>query len=318
MIDEGGLMMDEGGLMMDRRRKRGFSIIELMIAMVILGVVTTGVLGVFSSQQQGYIGQKRMLDAQGDARLVGDMIFADVRMAGFMIPTIAGITTGDGGTTGSDRLCVSDSTIMDEAILEDATVRFGGGSFTNDLGAGDGRITISAAERDLDGDGNEDFSAGSGIIIADGTKSHCARITSISSGKLNFAPDTPTGFAAPSATGVAVPAIVYELSGTNLTRNGLLLSPQVEDLQIEFWVDVNGDGVMDMPAEAPIHDLDGYDTRQIRAVRLYVLARTTIEDQDLAAVGTPRPAVANHAAASVSDAFRRRLVWVTAAPRNML
>ena len=54
-----------------------------------LGFIVTG-LAVFSSQQQGYIGQKRMLDTQEDARLVGDMIFADIRMAGFMIPTVGG------------------------------------------------------------------------------------------------------------------------------------------------------------------------------------------------------------------------------------
>lgn len=298
-------------------RREGFSLIELMIAVTVLAVVTSSVLAVFTDQQQAYIGEKRMIDAQGDARLVGDMIFADLRMAGFMIPEIAGVTTGDGGSSAADRLCTSDPGAISDASLDAATGSFDGSSFTVALGAAEDEIRISVAQRDIDGDGAVDFSVGSGIIIADGTKSHCARITSMNSTRIEFTPDTPTGFVAAVATGVAVPAIIYEISGTVLTRNSLQISPQVEDLQIEFGVDADDDGALGV-GEFPIHDLDGFDPAQIRTVRLSVLTRTSLEDEDLAASGPGRQAVANRAAAVSSDAFRRRLVTVTAAPRNML
>jgi prepilin-type N-terminal cleavage/methylation domain-containing protein len=303
--------------MMERRQQSGFSMIELMIALVILAVVTSGVLAVFSSQQQHYIGNKRMLDTQGDARLAIDVIFMDIRMAGFMIPTVAGIATGDGGSGGADRLCSSDYTIISDAILEDATARFDGGSFTNDLSNGEDSISITAAERDIDGNGSADFSLGGGIIIADGTKSHCARITAMSATAIQFTPPTPNAFAAAALTGVAVPAIVYEISGSMINRNSFQLSPQVEDLQIEFAVDANDDGRIDT-GEFPIHDLDGFNPAQIRAVRVSVLMRTTVEEEALADTGGRRQAVANRAAATVTDAFRRRLATVIAAPRNIL
>ena len=45
-------------------------------------------------------------------------------------------------------------------------------------------------------------------------------------------------------TGVAVPAIVYETTAAGLSRNTLLLSSQVEDLQVQYAIDVNSDGLI--------------------------------------------------------------------------
>lgn len=303
--------------MRQRERSSGFSIIELMIAMLVLGVVMVGILNIFSNQKRGYITQKRMLDAQGDARLIGDMMFSDVRMAGFMVPQFTSIASIDGGTSGSDTLCTSDPSVIDDTILDLVNDRFDGASFTSDIGANEDTLLITGAQRDIDGDGNADFTIGNGIIVSDGTKSHCARVTALTSTSVRFAPDTPSGFSASAATGRAVPATIYELSGMQLTRNSLQLSLGVEDIQIEFGIDANDDGQLGV-GEFPIHDLDGFDPAQIRTVRLNVLTRTSSEDEALAASGAGRQAVANRVAASSPDAFRRRLIKVTAAPRNLL
>ena len=302
---------------MGRTRITGFSIIELMVATTILGVVMVIVLNAFSDQKRGYVAQKRMVDAQQDARSIGDMMYSDILMAGFMVPTFASMTSLDGGSGGSDTLCTSNPEIISSTILGLVNERFSGASFASDVGANANSLAMPVAHREIDGDGNADFAIGSGIIVADGTKSHCARVTALTATILRFTPNTPAGFSATAATGRAVPATIYELTGTLLTRNSMQLSPQVEDLQIEYGVDANGDDQLGF-GEFPIHDLDGYDASLIRRVRLSVLTRTSSEDQTLSATSGGRQAVANHAAASSADAFRRRLITLTAAPRNLL
>ena len=113
----------------------------------------------------------------------------------------------------------------------------------------------------------------------------------------------------------AVPAIVYELVGAGLTRNTLPLSGQVEDFQVEYGVDVNDDGQL-AGSEFPLHGMNGRDASLVRRVRLSVLTRTVSEDPALSGAG--RQAVANRNASGTPDAFRRRLVTGTVAPRNLL
>jgi hypothetical protein len=266
------------------------------------------------SQLQTYHSQKRVLDVQEDSRMVADMILLDVRMAGFMVPDIAGVASRDGGNAASDALCVSEWSLMDQDALDDANARFDRAGLVADLGGGAISVDLTAAEMDIDDDGDDDFLVGSGIIVSDGTESHCARITAVGGSVVSFTPRTPAGFLAPAASSRAVPAIVYELNGTSLTRNGLLLSTQVEDLQVEFGVDNDGDDLLGV-GEFPLDTLTGSDHAAIMQVRLSVLTRTSSEDQQLTGAG--RQAVANRAAGAADD-FRRRLVTTTAAPRNLL
>jgi hypothetical protein len=169
----------------------------------------------------------------------------------------------------------------------------------------------------VDGDGNPsgqpDFRVGEGIIIADATSSHCAEITAISGTTIDFTPDTPAGFTATTVSGRAVPAVLYEISGSDLRRNGLRLSTQVEDLQLEFGIDGDGDGQI-VPGEF-VHVLNGQDPLDLLAVRLSVIARADREDDELQTSG--RPAAANRTAGA-ADGFRRRKVIARIVPRNLL
>ena len=81
-----------------------------------------------------------------------------------------------------------------------------------------------------------------------------------------------------------MPAVIYQLTTAGLSRNGLLLSPQVEDLQVEFGVDSDGDGQLAV-AEFPIHDLNGTDTSRIRRIRLTVISRTAAQDPRVTGAG---------------------------------
>ena len=79
------------------------------ITLVILGVVTSQMFLVFSSQRRVYMSTDRALEVQESARLITDLISQDVRMAGFMVPRYAAVASVDGGAADSDRLCISES-----------------------------------------------------------------------------------------------------------------------------------------------------------------------------------------------------------------
>lgn len=295
----------------------GFTLVEVLIALAIFGVVIAQAFAVFSAQHLTYTNTERAIEVQQDVRLVADAVLSDVRMAGYMVPQQAGIASVDGGTSAPDMVCVSDPDRMDDTEVAKATARFDRSDIdvSSPLGAGDASVTLAAP--DIDGDGlNDDFAIGDGIIIVDGTSSHCGVIESIggaSNETIGFRPNTPAGFSALAGTGRVVPAIVYEVNGTDLRRNGLRLATQVEDLQVEFGVDANSDGQI-VEAEY-VDDLNGSDPLDILAVRVSVIARADREDESIETSG--RPAAANRTAGA-ADGFRRRRVTAIVLPRNLL
>jgi prepilin-type N-terminal cleavage/methylation domain-containing protein len=305
----------EGGPVMRRVSTAGFTTIELMVALGIMAVVTVQVLAVMTSQQQTYYSQKRVIEVQQDARLISDMMVRDVRMAGFMVPTLAGISSRDGLTTGSDTLCTSDAATLDDTQVANANARFDGAPLTSDLNGGLGSVAIASADMDIDGDTANDFAPGSGIIISDGADNHCARVLTVNATDITFTPSTPGGFVANTPAARALPAVIYEHTGSNLTRNNELISPQVEDFQVEFHVDADDNGVISGGETTWIHGLTA-NTDRVREVRLSVLTRTAQADPLMN--GNGRQGVANRNGAGARDQFRRRLVTVRVAPRNML
>jgi len=292
----------------------GFTLIELMVAGAILTVVISQAMAVFIVQQQNFITQARVLDIQEDARLVAEMMILDTRMAGFMVPVRVGAASIDGGTGGSDTFCVSAASVINDSVLAGTTGRFDRASLSALLGGSQSTVALVSADMDIDGDGTPDFTVDKGIIISGDTQSHCARITAVTSGSVTFTPATPAGLSIAITGARAGPALIYEVSGSGLRRNNLLISSQIEDIQVEFAVDSNDNGQIES-SEFPVHDLNGFDTGLIRGIQVSVLARVATEDPDFIGVG--RQAVANRTASGTSDGFRRRLVTVISVPRNL-
>jgi type IV pilus assembly protein PilW len=61
---------------------RGFTIVELLVAMVIVGLVMGAIYSVFISSNRSYHTQDRVADAQQGLRLGLDFMVRDIRMAG--------------------------------------------------------------------------------------------------------------------------------------------------------------------------------------------------------------------------------------------
>ena len=178
-----------------QKRIQAFTLAELMVSLTVMTVVIGWVLTAYTSQHQNQIDHERVIEAQHEGRLITDLIIKDLRMAGFMVPTWAGVASVDGGAAASDLICTSDPAVMDTVIVGNRNQRFPGASPAGVVGAGAATVTVPTSHLDVDSDGNDDFVVGSGIIIADDNNAHCASITGIAGGTITFAPVTPAGFA---------------------------------------------------------------------------------------------------------------------------
>jgi len=301
--------------MSNRSGRTGFTLIELLVALLITSIVASQVLSMFVSQLQVFNSHRRTVDAQNGARLISDLVLQDVRMAGFMMPAITGVSSVDGGNANADTLCVSDPGVLNDAMVDQATGKYDGAGLALPIGSVASTVTLTAAEMDIDSDGDDDFVVGQGIIISEGTRTHCARITAIVGGLVDFTPATPGGFALVSTSWRAVPAIIYQHSANQLTRNGLLISDEVDDFQIEFAVDANNDGEIGS-GEFPIHDLNSSVPSLVKGLQLSVMTRAAADDPNF--VGGGRKAMGNRAGSGAQDNVRRRVISVNAALRNML
>ncbi len=319
------------------RGDRGFTLLELMIAMALLGIITSQLFLVFASQKKAYVTNARVLDVQEDARLVVDLLMGETRMAGYMVPRRAGIASIDGFLTNAntpDTLCVSDPSVLDNNVVQNADDRFDGDDVSSLTAT---RITLLAAGGlDIDGIGGNDFQVGQGIILADGNSSHCARITAVNTVTLtiDFTPSlsaalnnpVPGDFAlAPPERTVVVPAVIYEVGtsatggGIGLTRNSMLISDEVEDLQVEYGFDTDDDGLVDItdPLEYPIDSIAARDPSPLRAVQITVTTRHNAADPEFTGPGSNFAQAANRVAGATDNRRRRRFV-ASVVPRNLL
>lgn len=298
-----------------RSRRTAFTLVELMIALVVMAIVVTRVMVAFTKQHENSIEQERVVDTQQGLRLVMDVILEDLRMAGFMVQRETAVGSTDGGTSGADILCMSDPRVLAPSVYLDSNNRFDGAEVTTLITGGNSSITVAAGDLDIDGDGNDDFLVGNGVLISDGNNVHCAVVTAVSGSALAISPSIPSGVSMSPSTVVAVPALYYQLTSNQLTRNGMIIATDVDDLQVEFAVDADRDGEIE-PAngEFPIHDLNGSDTSRVRSARIHLTMRTAVPDSNFTG---QRSAAANRVAASATDNFRRRKAIADAHLRNL-
>ena len=63
--------------------KKGVSLIELLVALVICGIVVAGVYRFFITQNRAYSVQDQVIEAQQNVRLAMEILLRDLRMAGY-------------------------------------------------------------------------------------------------------------------------------------------------------------------------------------------------------------------------------------------
>jgi prepilin-type N-terminal cleavage/methylation domain-containing protein len=71
-------------------KKRGLSLIEVIVALAVGAIVIAGVYRTFTVQHKSFTVQEEVFQAQASARAVMDLIARDIRMAGFGVPDWGG------------------------------------------------------------------------------------------------------------------------------------------------------------------------------------------------------------------------------------
>ena len=95
---------------MNARRDKGFTIIELVIAMAILGVLTAGIFTLYNSQHRVTHIEADVVDVQQNLRMSLESVSKDIRMAGFALTNGANPVAVAGNNTGlgsSDTMTIN-------------------------------------------------------------------------------------------------------------------------------------------------------------------------------------------------------------------
>lgn len=115
----------------------GFTLVELMIAMAISGIVMAAVMTAFLSQHDSYLVQDNVVEMQQNIRVAMEMVTSEIRMVGYN-PTSnanAGIVTATAGRFGFSQDLNGDGDTADAD--EQITYGFSTGNDTNADGIAD-------------------------------------------------------------------------------------------------------------------------------------------------------------------------------------
>lgn len=317
----------------------GFSLLEMVIAFTILAIVVTAVLQRFVVENRTYSVTDQVIEAQQNLRVVAWLLERDARMTGFMVPEAASLC-GIDNAAGPDSVWFSDADAIDpngqQRNALGAEVQSG---YFNSIGTHslnvDDVILDGVPFYDTDGDtvADADFAINGGAILVDlddpdqGTA--CGVVRNVAAGRVDV--EFETQFTpSPSPRLLLVPAHVYEVDLTGpdpvLRRNQRLLATDVEDLQLAFFFDRDGDGVIDDPDQAtgelpgaeggaPVYAASAWDNRDLREVQVNLVTRTRADDPtfDDGQVQT----TGNRVAPALQDGFRRRVHSSTVRVRNV-
>jgi prepilin-type N-terminal cleavage/methylation domain-containing protein len=320
--------------------RRGFTLVELLVATVILGIVTVALLSSLTTQQKSVANVDQLTEAQQNLRVIGELMERDIRHAGFMVPESAALC-GIDNTNAPDRFYVSDANAIQPELEKSADLgaELTGGA--NNIAPGLQTVNVDSVvleeatplpSYDTDGDGNNDadFRDEAGVIVVDRNNPRrgvaCGNVTAVPSAtslRLDIASQAlaplVVGDAAPQL--VAIPAHEYFVDATlRLIRDGFTVSHDVEDLQIGYFFDLNGDNVID-PNEyhadgvGPDYDARAVNGEDIREVRANVVMRTRFPDPDN--TQGQFQVTENRLAVAGNDGFRRRAYTTTVMLRNV-
>ena len=242
------------------RKNKGVTLIELLVALVITGILVAAIYRTFIGQQKTYTVQEEVVDMQQNVRAAINQMMTEIRVAGFgnvsmVLPvTIAGKTFND---------VVNPNT----PVAGSVTILSGGGATTVAATPASNKVTVNSL---TDSHGNTLFDTGDRKYVSiGGVESYV--ITDISGNTLTLS-GTLT-YSHPVGTAVyGIRAISYQVDGAgtllrdeNTGAGGQALADNIENLQLGY-LNANGN--------PPAQNAD------IRVIQVTLRARTDAPDPD--------------------------------------
>lgn len=315
-----------------RQRQAGFTLVELMVALVLFAFAIAGVLSVAVSLTAGFREQRQAVMSESAVRAAMDFMGDAIRSAS---PAMTGGAIEDltaaSGTCPSGSIKVTNSASAPDSVQ----VVFAYGAVTTSL-----RSAYSTSLNAITVGNAANFVAGDTVLLTDGTTGHLLHVDAVNTatGVLTLAsPGGCTSATFPSG-GYPIGTFVIRAMRANFyigtfdgQSNVLLMDPgadgvdpeplaeNIEDMQIANGMeqDTPSDGVQaDEWFSANTTTLAG----TVRALRITLVARTA-DPLRGGGTGTPpffRPLAEDHGAASTTDWYRRRVLTSVIEIRNLL
>ena len=104
-----------------KSNRKGFTLVELLIAIAISGIVAGAIFTAFQSQQKSYLIQDQVTEMQQNLRAGTDLMVREIRMAGYdpYVDSGAGITAAVGNTLTFTLVADNDSYDNDNDTITD-------------------------------------------------------------------------------------------------------------------------------------------------------------------------------------------------------
>ena len=315
------------------RTQAGFTLIELMIALVMFSFAVAGVLAVAVSLVNGYREQRAVIGAESTVRSGLEIMGEALRGASPGVPSGA-IRTVDSATCSSN---LAFSVINSTSAPDEMTLVYAYGSVVTSS-----RTAYIVGTTQITVVDDSQISVGDTLLITDFATGHLVQVTGKpSAGVLNLAAQTcSTATMALPAGGYGAGSLVIRALRARFyigTLDGvptLFMDPDaggsqaaeplaegVEDMQIAFGVDATTNGLTEVGTVANDDEWQGNVSGDmalagsIRAVRITLTARALSPVSGTA--GYVQPAAEDRAAGTATDNFRRRLLTSTIEVRNL-
>jgi type IV pilus assembly protein PilW len=315
-----------------RHPEAGFSLIEVMAALVILSVTMTAVFATFISQQKSFTVQGRVAEMQQNLRQAVEYMARDIRMAGYGIPDNVTVPNNvvAAGVTSMGSLYAKDNTTGPDQIY--ILYMF---DMDNNQPPASLTSTMSSLATSISVSGVGGFVDNELILVTDNTNTAAdlyqisgtpAGVTiSLNGSAYNVHPNFPSGgyLSNPAAMVAKARFVRYFIDDTNDPDHPTLMvqrlgmpEPQpvaddIEDMQFEYGIDTStpADGTVDSWTPSPT----SAQLALVRQVRLQFIARSRRPE---AGWSETRTVLGNNNGPFTADGHRRRTYDIVIDVRN--
>jgi len=241
----------------NRASERGFTFIELVIAMAIFSVVALAAFAVLSSTQQTAVMNDQTVQIQRNVRLAMDLLARDIRMTGYGNPAAGSIAGCANHMNATDQAAGADAGPDSISVMTvDQQLGTLAAQTPNPPATSTSTINVSGLPAGT--------VAVNDVITLDGA--FTATVTGVAGTILTLSQAIQNPMVFPTGMPVVrLTCVTYTVTGIGVTppfqllRNGVAIVDGIESIQLAYAVDANGDGQIDDQAGGLANTVDCLD-----------------------------------------------------------
>ncbi len=281
----------------DPRSQRGFTLIELMISLVIGLLLSAAIVKIYADTSQIYKFQNAVSAVQENGRFASTFLRRAVRLAGNFgcdaSKPISGSTLSDADAT---NLQFINGASPPDQLAQPIGGSEGGGINSDELllrGSTGGGVRLDAnggPDSDLTVEANSGLTANSFAVISDCDTTHLFEIKDVAGTTISHTGTTKEYTTDKGARVQEVQAVTYCIgratawtaantlmalkrlrnpgAGQNCPNNGVELVEGIQNLQVRYGIDTDGDGFANRYVTAPA------DMTNVKTLRIELLVRS--------------------------------------------